>query len=135
MAITIPSILLFAAFRDWSGGFAPPGRYILEVLPVLAPAAGLFVWRNEHGGLWLAGLATLQIFLLIASFLNRLGTVEPGSGNPAWTLIAENVDGVQVAIICAALVVSAILAAAITVLIANASKSDDDKVWPDDSVT
>jgi len=48
-AVTI-AVTLFALslFRYWEGGYAPPGRYLLDVLPLAAPfvAYGLFRMRS-----------------------------------------------------------------------------------------
>jgi hypothetical protein len=36
----LPTIIVQATFSDWTGGYAPSGRYILEFLPALLPAIG-----------------------------------------------------------------------------------------------
>jgi hypothetical protein len=49
MALVIgPSIVLQATFNDWSGGYAPPGRYALQFAPALIPAIAL-VLSEAHG--------------------------------------------------------------------------------------
>jgi hypothetical protein len=38
-----PTILVQATFNDWSGGYAPPGRYALQFTPALVPAIALLL--------------------------------------------------------------------------------------------
>jgi len=64
VAVTLGVLSLF---RYWQGGYAPPARYLVEVMPLLAPfvAYGLLVVRP-----WLAwlllGLGAVATFVLAA---------------------------------------------------------------------
>jgi hypothetical protein len=41
--VLVPTILLQATFNQWSGAYAPAGRYALEFTPALLPAIALFL--------------------------------------------------------------------------------------------
>ncbi len=41
--VVVPTILLQATFNQWSGAYAPAGRYALEFTPALLPAIALFL--------------------------------------------------------------------------------------------
>lgn len=41
LILVIPSLLVQSTNQDWSGGWAPPSRYIAEYLPILLPALAL----------------------------------------------------------------------------------------------
>lgn len=131
--IILPSLLLFATFRDWSGGFAPPGRYLLEVMPLLAPAAGLYVWKSETGFFWLSVLGGLQLFMLIMSLVNQLGTVELGVANPVVSALIDG-SGIEPAeIVWLAILVIAILVLALSWLFLSKGKERPlSDVWGDD---
>jgi hypothetical protein len=42
------SLVVLSLFRYWEGGYAPPNRYLVDVLPLIAPfvAYGLIASRN-----------------------------------------------------------------------------------------
>ena len=64
IAVTLGALSLF---RYWEGGYAPPARYLVEVVPLAAPfvAYGLVVARRWLSAL-LLGLGALATFLLAA---------------------------------------------------------------------
>jgi hypothetical protein len=67
-AVTIvASLAVLSLFRYWEGGYAPPGRYLLDVLPLAAPfvAYGLLQMRT----LPLRGLAAALIVLGVIATL------------------------------------------------------------------
>ena len=71
LAVTLGILSLF---RYWEGGYAPPARYLVEVLPLLAPfvAYGLLVVRPWLAALLLAlgGLATFVLAAIPTTGLN-----------------------------------------------------------------
>ncbi len=67
MVAVIPALLVLATFSDWTGGYAPSGRYILEFLPVLLPAVGYVT-------IWAGGkLLQIAIAVVLALQLGLLG--------------------------------------------------------------
>ena len=58
---------VLSLFRYWEGGYAPPARYLVEVMPLLAPflAYGLLVVRGWLAAL-LLGIGALTTFVLAA---------------------------------------------------------------------
>ena len=61
------TLAVLSLFRYWEGGYAPPARYLVEVMPLLAPfvAYGLLVIRPWLAAL-LFGLGALATFVLAA---------------------------------------------------------------------
>lgn len=61
------TLAALSIFRYWEGGYAPPARYLVEVLPLAAPfvAYGLTVVRHWLAAL-LLGLGALSTFVLAA---------------------------------------------------------------------
>jgi hypothetical protein len=67
-AVTIAaSLAVLSLFRYWEGGYAPPGRYLLDVLPLAAPfvAYGLALLSTES----LRPVALVLIVLGVAASL------------------------------------------------------------------
>ena len=62
-----PTILVQATFNDWSGGYAPAGRYALQFAPALVPAIALLLQEAPGAIRALAGvLLGLQCALAVA---------------------------------------------------------------------
>jgi uncharacterized membrane protein YdfJ with MMPL/SSD domain len=61
------TLAVLSLFRYWEGGYAPPARYLVEVMPLAAPfvAFGLTVVRQWLGAL-LLGLGALSTLILAA---------------------------------------------------------------------
>ena len=65
------SVLALSVYRLWQGGWSPPNRYLVDVLPLWAPFVGLALprLRGLAGGtvVWsLLSLSALATFLLVA---------------------------------------------------------------------
>ncbi len=65
------SVLALSVYRLWRGGWSPPNRYVVDVLPLWAPFVGLALprLRGLVGGtvVWsLLSLSALATFLLVA---------------------------------------------------------------------
>ena len=64
-----PTILMQATFNDWSGGYAPAGRYSLQFVPALMPAVALVL---REGSTVFRAIAAVLIgvqWALAASFI------------------------------------------------------------------
>lgn len=88
---TLPTVALLATFSDWSGGYAPMGRYLLEILPVLAGGIGLVfaLGRNRVLSL-LAGLLVIgQFALALMVVATGAQIVILGVRNPIFPFIEE----------------------------------------------
>ena len=73
-----PTILLESTFNDWSGGFAPAGRYALQFAPSLVPAIALVLRYGSRGfRAFAAVLIGLQAALAVAYLWLR---------GPSWRL-------------------------------------------------
>ena len=64
-----PTILLQATFNDWSGGFAPPGRYALQFTPALVPAIALVLREAPGAFRALAGALLVLQWALAGAFV------------------------------------------------------------------
>src|SRR5207237_4317166 len=70
-AAIVTSLLALSLYRYWEGGYAPPNRYFVEVLPLTAPfvayglAAARDWWMRALVGL-LIGMSAFAAFLLSA---------------------------------------------------------------------
>src|SRR5438552_3739115 len=70
-AAIISSLLALSIYRYWEGGYAPPNRYLVEVVPLAAPfvayglAAARDWWMRVFVGL-LIGMSALAAYLLSA---------------------------------------------------------------------
>jgi len=70
-AVIVSSLLALSIYRYWEGGYAPPNRYLVEVVPLAAPfvAYGLAAvrdwWMRIFVGL-LIGMSAFAAFLLSA---------------------------------------------------------------------
>ena len=64
---TAVTLGVLSLFRYWEGGYAPPARYLVEIMPLAAPflAYGLFVVRGWLAAL-LLGLGALATFVIAA---------------------------------------------------------------------
>jgi hypothetical protein len=68
-AVTIAaSLAVLSLFRYWEGGYAPPGRYLLDVLPMAAPfvAYGLARMRSRPLGAVAFALIALGVVATVA---------------------------------------------------------------------
>jgi hypothetical protein len=70
-AVIVSSLLALSVYRYWEGGYAPPNRYLVEVVPLAAPfvayglAAGRDWWMRVFVGLLIA-MSAFAGFLLSA---------------------------------------------------------------------
>ncbi len=64
-AVFVASLALLAGFPQWQGGYAPSGRYLMEIVPLLLPAIGfaLLQWRNLAARLVIVTTVAIQILL------------------------------------------------------------------------
>jgi len=62
----IASIALLSLFRLWEGGYAPPNRYLVDVLPLAAPFVAF--------GLWAARPLALRIFAGVSILVSVVAT-------------------------------------------------------------
>jgi hypothetical protein len=61
-AVTIAaSLAVLSLFRYWEGGYAPPGRYLLDVLPLAAPFVGYGLVRMSSTALRSVVIALIAI--------------------------------------------------------------------------
>jgi hypothetical protein len=65
-AAVLASIALLSLFRLWEGGYAPPNRYLVDVLPLAAPFVAF--------GLWAARPLALRAFTGVAIGVSALAT-------------------------------------------------------------
>jgi hypothetical protein len=81
----VPTFLMQATFVDWHGGFAPPGRYLSELLPLLVPAIGLMAGAvaSRWGKAVVYMLILWQFILTSLYFGLRAPWALTGSENPA----------------------------------------------------
>ncbi|MEK7861460.1 MAG: hypothetical protein AAB284_08915, partial [Chloroflexota bacterium] len=75
-ATVAASLAALSLFRYWEGGYAPPGRYFVDVLPLWAPfvAYGLAVTRTA-AGLGVAARLALRAAIGVAVFMSALAAV------------------------------------------------------------
>lgn len=66
--IVLPTVLLQSTFSDWSGGWAPIGRYITAWLPVFLPALA-FVFQEARHKILALTITVLSIIELSMAFL------------------------------------------------------------------
>lgn len=59
------SLVLLSLFRLWEGGYAPPDRYLVDVLPLIAPfvAFGLIAARASAWRVLIAALISLSVVM------------------------------------------------------------------------
>jgi hypothetical protein len=62
----VASIALLSLFRLWEGGYAPPNRYLVDVLPLAAPFVAF--------GLWAARPLVLRIFVAVTVVVSVVAT-------------------------------------------------------------
>ncbi len=61
-AVTIAaSLAVLSLFRYWEGGYAPPGRYLLDVLPLAAPFVAYGLARMRTAPLRIAALVLIAL--------------------------------------------------------------------------
>lgn len=89
--VLVPSFVLLATFVDWWGGFAPAGRYPMEFMPALAPAAGLALARLRSPVLRGAAilLAVYQVALTTLTLAWNTGWVDLGERTLVFTRIQK----------------------------------------------
>ena len=80
--ILVPTVLISATFGDWWGGYSPPGRYLLEILPALFPALALALTAIPRTRL-LGGIA----LVLLSIQLWMAGTAV--ATNARWTTVTD----------------------------------------------
>lgn len=71
--IALPAIVLFATFSEWTGGYAPMGRYIMEFLPVLMPAIGLMILVPGAKSVKSLAIGLLVIQLMLTAIWLKIG--------------------------------------------------------------
>jgi branched-subunit amino acid transport protein len=67
--VLLPAILVEATFNDWSGGYSPPGRYVLQFTPALLPAIALLLREVAGWQRAIAGLLVVLNFILGGLFV------------------------------------------------------------------
>jgi hypothetical protein len=86
-----PTILIQATFSDWSGAYAPAGRYALQFTPALIPAIALLVREASVSVRALAtALLSLQWTLALAFLWLRPPWSVAGKRSPFLTAIDEH---------------------------------------------
>lgn len=87
----VPAFLTQSAFVEWQGGFAPPGRYFTELLPVLLPSAGWLVscWRNVWLRMFTVLVLTWQLILSAVYFGARVPLALPGPNSRLYGIIDD----------------------------------------------
>lgn len=90
--IVLPTLLINATFGDWWGGYSPPGRYLMELLPAALPAIGfalLPVMRGAATAQTIVPRVTAVIAgLLVAAQLWITATMI--ATNARWTLVTDS---------------------------------------------
>lgn len=81
LLLILPTLLLQTTFNDWWGGWSPTGRYWLEFLPLLLPAAG-FALADLSGLLW-------RCFFALALLVQLKYSQIYLSLHPSWRLPSE----------------------------------------------
>jgi hypothetical protein len=66
-ALVAASLVALSLFRYWEGGYAPPNRYLVDVLPLAAPFVAY--------GLAAARMAVLRAFAAVVIGMSALSTV------------------------------------------------------------
>lgn len=76
LLLTVPYIIEFTSFRHWSGGWSPPARFMLVLLPLYA---FYFAYTLQHLRAWLAS-AIIVLALIGGSTYNVLTLLTPYHG-------------------------------------------------------
>ena len=84
-----PTILMQATFNDWSGGYAPAGRYSLQFVPALMPAVALIL-REGSAVFRVIATALIGIQWALAAAFVWLRPPWSTAGEPSPLLIALN---------------------------------------------
>lgn len=89
--LILPSFLLNATFTDWWGGYAPPARYLMEIVPAFLPAAGLLVWylRRRLVVLLAAILLMAQAWFTMTYLVSGAKWTSPTVANPVFSVMQE----------------------------------------------
>jgi hypothetical protein len=76
---TAPSILLLTTFRLWNGGYAPTGRYLMDVVPVFVPAMAfaLALLRARWQQAVVVVLIAATLFISVASTALKPSYLDP----------------------------------------------------------
>src|SRR5260370_39714434 len=83
LAVSIPYIILLTTFRVWSGGFGPPARFLVVVLPLWAfyPAYALEQINNTLSKLVFGGTVAYGFIYSLLSIKDSLNGINVGAGN------------------------------------------------------
>lgn len=78
LSCSLPALVIQSTFPDWGAGYAPPGRYIMEIVPLYVPAIALVYQKLRHRFLRiLAFILVIIQLLLIAGYI---------AVKPRWTV-------------------------------------------------
>ena len=65
----VASIALLSLFRLWEGGYAPPNRYLVDVLPLAAPFVAFGLWAARPLVLRIFAAGTIAVSVVATAFL------------------------------------------------------------------
>jgi hypothetical protein len=95
--IILPSFLLQSTFLSWWGGWAPSGRFFIDIIPLFMPAIGLaflFLKTIWHKIIFYVFL-TIHAFLSFIYIFSKNGWTWAGVRNPIFQTI-ENIFGISI---------------------------------------
>jgi hypothetical protein len=83
LAVSIPYIILLTTFRDWSGGWSPPARFLVVLLPLWAfyLAYALEQINNTFSKLVFGGTVAYGFIYSLLSIKDSLNGINIGAGN------------------------------------------------------
>jgi hypothetical protein len=70
----VVSIALLSLFRLWEGGYAPPNRYLVDVLPLAAPFVAFGLWAARPLVLRVFAAVTIVVSVIATAFLLAVPT-------------------------------------------------------------
>lgn len=89
--LLLPTLALQSTFDDWWGGHSPPGRYLIEIFPLLLPAIALAIQRLHV--LWvrilMVVLVVIQFLLTAIYILYRMPWRFPGQISPLHSFVSS----------------------------------------------
>lgn len=90
--VILPTLLINATFGDWWGGYSPPGRYAMELLPAALPAIG-FALLPVLRGVTATRTVVPRVTAVIAGLLITAQlwiTATMITTNARWTLVTDS---------------------------------------------
>src|SRR5207245_4504620 len=92
LLVVMPSLVIQSTFSDWSGGYGPPGRYLMNVWPLFIPALAFFIqWIKTVPARVSFGIVlSIQLALAAYYILYKLVWWPAGERSPLFVMIENN---------------------------------------------